>query len=107
MLIPLTNRKHVTLKKTKSYKDCWFFFLYALLGLASAALFKSDLDTFANRAKAGFGVDALSPLLGREAPLTAQLIGSLLPHPLPVQPRLVLGLVLVAIMLHLLHLLLI
>lgn len=56
------------------------FFPVRSLGLASAALFKPDLDTFAIRAKAGFGVGALSPLLGREAPLTAQLTGSLLPH---------------------------
>lgn len=61
MLIPLGNRKHVTLEKTRSYKRLiFFFFPIGSLGPVSAALFKLDLATSAKRGKTILGVEGWS-----------------------------------------------
>lgn len=54
--MPLTNRKHVTLEKTKSYKRLIYFSIGSLRPI-SAALFKLDLATFAIRGMTVFGMD--------------------------------------------------
>lgn len=69
-LIPLTNRKDVTVEKTKFYKRLIFF---------SCRLFGFSISTswfsFAIKVRTIFGVDGgCKSLLGQEAPLRAQLM---------------------------------
>lgn len=88
-LIPLTNRKHVTVEKAKFYKRLrfWFFFSGGFLGPVSAPLSKLDSAIFLIRVKAIFGVDGAGQgcksLLGQEAPQSSADGALCHPTPLP------------------------